>query len=247
MPLSIVSCVSRSTVARVVYKAKPGGGGSVILPDVTNYVFYTKGTSSTVPTNDISQNLTIVSNSGWGGAPQMVYDLSRGYVFNFPGNTAGGTAYQLSCGLYVNLTTPTLTSRCVWMKITTAQGHICSSGATNSYFSSANIVSGRYGATTTTPYTIDSIWHHFVYTVDATTVSSTTCVSYIDGVLNQTRTANSTTSDSGQIGLGILTGSPGIRNGTAPNSLFDDWRIYNYVLTPAQVLTIYNATKNKIF
>ncbi|WP_321540535.1 Ig-like domain-containing protein [Flavobacterium piscinae] len=81
----------------------------------------------------------------------------------------------------------------------------------------------------------DSNWHHYVATYNATTNLQSI---YIDGVLDNTRTATSDFLGSGLINLGRVS-TFGYFDGN-----LDDLRIWNYQLTATEISTRYNCELN---
>ena len=83
-------------------------------------------------------------------------------------------------------------------------------------------------------------WHNVTVTADATTTSI-----YIDGVLRQTEPTNTNNLTLNASTVAWIGRSPYAADALMTCTFFDDFAVYDCTLTPAQVLSLYNAAAAK--
>ena len=141
-------------------------------------------------------------------------------------------------------------SICFWMRITTLNTNwdniiysinlqskiLISRNVATSNFYITFFGSGSLGAQThfVGGYVADNIWKHYTITTQKTTGGAVKTTSYLNGVLNATNTAG-TWSTSGILTYGLSSGTSTL--GFIGN--LDDLRMYNRVLSQAQINEIY--------
>ena len=144
--------------------------------DIMDYNFCIKGASNTVPTKDVSGTYSLTAS----GTTTMVYDITRGFVFNF-NNTTVDTAATSKNGLSLTPVYSTSTSRTVWLKVApNAYGDSFISPGINCALQSAplRLTFWVYGGGQSGSINIpDNEWHHYAITISG----GTACSLYFDG------------------------------------------------------------------
>jgi hypothetical protein len=185
--------------------------------------------------NNISGNSPFGTNSSWT------------YVADRSGNASSALRITSSGGSATIAGLPTGTSTrsvAIWYKVSTNSNDNClfvygQSGGENAYGVSFNNNNTWFNFAWNTNTSItnpsnDANWHHLVTTFDASKTSRV----YIDGVLKNTVIQNgwNTAVNSNIFWLGGLFSS----TASTFNGTVDDFKIYNYALTDAQVINLFN-------
>ena len=204
------------------YNTAPNG-------DIMDYQFRVKGGTSTVPTTDVSGTYTLTNT----GNVTMVYDNTRGFVFNF----SGSNYLSVQPGSSTTATTATTSTRTLWVKTSTptaGQGNVFSSNLWPIWFQATNYLgtSSGTGSRIADPNIEGTGWVFYAVTTTASTITL-----YVNG----TSVASGATTFSGDASYVQFGAFQSANNYTGQ---LDDMRQYSYVLTASQIAQIYNATNN---
>jgi hypothetical protein len=215
----------------------------------TNTQFRVKATSTTVPAYDTMSGIAI-TNLGSVTAVTDPLSSGRGYVFSFNGSGTAGLTLP-------NMYTPPTSTRTFWVYTTTPTygNGICIGsqlwgilfgGTPNIYvtLNGQNTGAGLY-EWYYTPAISTSAWTFIAITTTGTTSSyyvngTLVSVQLLGGASNGTNTTSvpfTYAGESGMVGLGVAPGNTGNFKG-----YLDDFRQYNYVLTPTQITAVMNLT-----
>jgi hypothetical protein len=212
---------------------------------IGGYTFRVKGTTSTVPTTDVS-GTPILNKLGngisTGSLVTMYNDPSRGYVFSFSGSNY----------LQINLNSAAAHTKTFWVSSSTPEsnyGTVFSSGYNPSFFGSTKFLlnsfytsngSSGFIETRTPPSTVSQgiSWIFYAVTVTATSTASTSTSLYINGVFSNTTQLPS--------GAPLWANDASFQFGASGGDYrytgyLDDIRFYPSVLSDTQILQIYNG------
>lgn len=208
------------------------------------YTFRVKGTTSTVPTTDVS-GTPLLNKLGLGistGSLVTMYnDPSRGYVFSFSGSNL----------LQINLKSAAAHTKTFWVSSSTPEsgfGTVFSSAYNATLFSNTKFLislfftsngsGGQIETKTASTFSQGLSWTFYAVTVTATSTASTSTSLYINGVFSNTTQLAS--------GAPLWLNDPSFQFGASGGDYrytgyLDDMRFYPSVLSDTQILQIYNG------
>lgn len=235
-----------SLVCGLFFSVHQTEAGTLVRPPnnlgLVGYWSFNEGTSTVATDYSGNGNNGTLTNiaapatdvSGWAPTGKfssaLTFDGSNDYV------SVGGFADAIFTNSW---------SQALWIKGTTTSNLVLTEkGTNNAFIQTIGVGQIRVGATgasamntTGSPAVNDGSWHHITVTYDGGTNS---LITYIDGAVRATSTASSDSASS------ATAYSIGSRLGSAafPGQI-DEVRVYNRVLTAAQVSALYNSGASK--
>ena len=219
----IVSGLTTSTPYTFTATATSTGGtsgASAPSTSVSTYTFRVNSETATVPT--VADGFTITNT----GAVAMINNGVRGFVFNLTGSKY----------LSIVATTPTSSTKTFWVSATpSGSDNTFSTNKLPIWFNGTNFLRATVNFPTvpvdiTSTSSQNNQWKHYAITTTATTTTM-----YINGVFNASASV-AWTGDTATMYFGAYNGTSTLIG------LMDDIRFYTSILTPTEILNLYNTT-----